>query len=79
MPRQVIAQNWKQLSITYDPISGFEEKTKPFGRYTKQTAIDRVTKLNPGYTFREKPNHGFGGYWVNGNGDTIEIMPDYLK
>lgn len=51
------------------------ESQKVFGRYTKQTAIEKINAQFPDYKFKEQHHHGFGGYWVNANGDTIELVP----
>jgi hypothetical protein len=76
MARQVIAQNWKIKEVLFDQMAQkFTEKCKRFGRYTAATAAAKVSKNAVGYRFVVKPHHGFGGYWVNSNGDTMELLP----
>lgn len=76
MSRQVIAIEWNLHEVLFDQMAQkFSEKSRKFGRYTASTAAAKVSKMAVGYRFVEKPHHGFGGYWVNGNGDTLELRP----
>lgn len=76
MARQIIAIDWKIKETLFDcAAQKFIEKTKKFGRYTAATAASKLSAAATGYRFVEKPFHGFGGYWVNDNGDTKELLP----
>lgn len=76
MARQQVAIEWKIKTITTDDKrTTFIEKTSRLGRYTAATAAEKMTRRFPGYRFVHKPNHGFGGYWVDSTGNTAELLP----
>ena len=76
MARQIIAVEWKTKRTLFDLQTGsFTEEVKKFGKFTAATAAKKITRSAEGYKFTAKQHHGFGGYWVAGNGDTIELLP----
>ena len=78
MARQVIAEDWKTVETLFDQrTQTFSTLTRNLGRFTAATAREKVEPLALGrsYTWRARPVHGFGGYWVNVDGDTIELLP----
>ena len=78
MTRQRIAEYWKTETTTYDESTkDFHVETKFFGRYTKQTVIEKMGKKYPNFMFREISTHGFGGYWYDSDGNTIVVSPDF--
>lgn len=79
MARQVIAEDWKMIQYIWDDkTSTINEKESNFGRYTKQTAIEKIQEKYPDYKFKFVRNHGFGGYWVDREtGDTIDLVPAF--
>ena len=63
MARQIIAVDWKTKRTLFDSLTGvFTEEVK-------------MTRIADGYKFTVKQHHGFGGYWVAENGDTLELLP----
>lgn len=76
MSRQQIAIDWKIKETLFDPKTHtFPVKVTKLGRYTAATAAEKMIKKFPGYRFNPKPFHGFGGYWVDGDGNTAECLP----
>lgn len=78
MARQQTAQDWKIVEIRFNQMNQtFTESCKNAGHFTQLTIAGKVGRvaIARGYEFKSKLHHGFGGYWVNGNGDTIEVLP----
>ena len=76
MARQIIAIVWKTKRTLFDLQTGsFTEEEKKFGKFTAATAAEKITLIADGYKFAAKQHHGFGGYWVAENGDTLELLP----
>lgn len=76
MARQIIAVHWKTKRTFFDLRTGvFTEEVKKFGKFTAATAAEKIARIADGYKFTAKRHHGFGGYWVAGNGDTLELLP----
>lgn len=78
MARQQIAQDWKIVETLFDQTNQkFIESRKNAGHFTQSTIAGKVGRVavERGYEFKSKLHHGFGGYRVNGNGDTIEVLP----
>ena len=76
MTRQRISEYWQTTTTTYDESTqDFHTETKFFGRFTKQTAIEKMGKKYPNFMFREMSTHGFGGYWYDTDGNTIAMTP----
>ena len=70
--RQQIAENWK---ITEHKLldGKIVESTSKLGKYTAYTAADKMNKKFPSYKFTPRNFHGFGGYWVDANGNTASL------
>ncbi len=78
MARQQIAQDWKIKEILFDQMAQkFTESEKPFGRFTQATVTEKIHAIaaKRGYRWKDKQSHGFGGYWVDGDGNTLEVLP----
>lgn len=78
MAKQRVAQNWKTVETVFDAATGkLSEVIKNAGRFTQATVTGKMQRVaaDRGYFWRAKPQHGFGGYWVHPNGDTIEVLP----
>jgi hypothetical protein len=70
--KQQIAQNWKITEHVM--IDGkIIEKTSKLGKFTAYTAASKMSKKFDGYRFNPKNFHGFGGYWVDSNGNTASL------
>ena len=76
MAKQKTAIAWKIVEVLFYPAtSKFVEKTKKLGRFTAATAREKVEKMYPDYKFKEVGSHGVGGYWVDTDGATVEVIP----
>lgn len=78
MARQTLAENWRVECIFYDrENSKFCTTSRPLGRYMAATAIEKLAAIATAfdYKFRKIASHGSGGYWVNGEGDTMALLP----
>ena len=76
MTRQQVAIKWKIKETLFDQKKRmFIEKVSVLGRYTAATAAEKMTIRYPSYRYVPKPLHGFGGYWVDGDGNTAECLP----
>lgn len=76
MARQQIAQDWKIVQTLRDPKTlKFSETTAKLGKFTAYTAHSKMAKRFPEYRYVAKPFHGFGGYWVDQDGNTAECLP----
>jgi len=72
--RQQIAQNWKITEHLM--IDGkLVEKISKLGKFTAYTAAAKMSEKFKNYRFNPKHFHGFGGYWVDGSGNTAALSP----
>jgi hypothetical protein len=74
MARQTIAREWK-LVQTLREGDQFVTRTLRLGRYTAATAAEKISARFPGYRYVPKPFSGFGGYWCDAVGNTVECLP----
>lgn len=78
MTRQIITHNWKAKITGFNPETNeYPETEIEIGRFTAATVKEKINKKYPEYRFQQKWVHGFGGYWVNDNGDTLEVLPSF--
>lgn len=71
-------QKWNLLTVDYDvEMNKFTEGREYFGRCSKEDAIIIMNKTYPSFWFQPKPYHGFGGYWIDCDGNVRELIPAY--
>lgn len=76
MSKQKIAQKWKLVRTGYNAATGeFPVTTTSLGTYTAATIKEKIDAQHTEYNFLVKSYHGFGGYWVNKDGDVLEVLP----
>ena len=79
MTKQTIAQNWKLTITEFDvQTQQFSITKKKLGKFTAATIKEKVSAKYPSFRFKSVYTNGFGGYFVDIIGTTLEISPSFI-